>query len=153
MIQLLERAAENWHKWTSAHTKILHASIHFLWLISFVWTSKNFKWNNNTCCSKMKTIWKLIFPDHFISLLAPFTETRLNVSKPLDVKSTDSFLEMRERMVIKQLISVSGYTKIPYGLYCPSVRKDISRQIYKENLSKLGYCQITQERQHMVNVF
>ena len=100
----------------------------------------------------MKTIWKLIFPDHFISFLAPFTETRLNVSKPHDVKSTDSFPELRKRMVIKQLISVSAYTNIPYRLYCPSVRKDINKQICKENLSELGYCQTSQERQYMVNV-
>ena len=112
--------------------------IYFLWLISFVWTSKNFKWNNNTCCSKMKTIWKLIFPDHFILFLALFTKTRLNISRPLDVKLTDSFSEMLKRMVIKQLISVSGYIRIPYNLYCPSVRKDINKQICKENLSKLG---------------
>ena len=69
----------------------------------------------------MKTAWKLIFPGHFIPLLVPFTETRLNASKPQDVKSADRFLDLRKRIVIEQLISVSGYTKIPYGLYCPSV--------------------------------
>ena len=114
--------------WTSTHTKILYASMHVLWLISFIWTSKNFKWNNNTCCSKIKTIWKLNFPDHFISLLASLTKTKLNVSKPQNVKPTDSFPELRKRMAIKQLISVSGYTKIQHGLYCPSVWKDINKQ-------------------------
>ena len=137
--------------WTSTHTKILYASIHVLWLISFIWTSKNFKWNNNTCCSKIETIWKLNFPDHFMSLLAPLTETKLNVSKPQNVKSAESFPELSKRIAIKQLISVSGYTKIQHGLYCPSVWKDINKQICKENLSKLGCCQITQEK--MVDVF
>ena len=117
----------------------------------YMFYKKNFKWNNNTCCSKIKTIWKLNFPDHFISLLALLTKTKLNVSKPQNVKPTDSFPELRKRMAIKQLISVSGYTKIQHGLYCPSVWKDINKQICKENLSKLGCCQITQEK--MVNVF
>ena len=117
----------------------------------YMFYKKNFKWNNNTCCSKIKTIWKLNFPDHFISLLASLTKTKLNVSKPQNVKPTDSFPELRKRMAIKQLISVSGYTKIQHGLYCPSVWKDINKQICKENLSKLGCCQITQEK--MVNVF
>ena len=137
--------------WASTHTKILYASIHVLWLISFIWTSKNFKWNNNTCCSKIETIWKLNFPDHFMSLLAPLTETKLNVSKPQNVKSAESFPELSKRIAIKQLISVSGYTKIQHGLYCPSVWKDINKQICKENLSKPGCCQVTQEK--VVNVF
>ena len=56
-----------------------------------------------------------------MSLLAPLTETKLNVSKPQNVKSAESFPELSKRIAIKQLISVSGYTKIQHGLYCPSV--------------------------------
>ena len=146
---VLNRRIGNW-KLTCAdvHTqKILHSSIHSLWLISFVWTSKNLKWNNITCCSKMKAVWKLIFPGHFVPLLAPFNETRINVSKAHDVRSTGRFSGRRKRIVIKQITSMSGYTKIPYGLYCPSVWKCINKQSCKDTLSKLGCCQITQERQ------
>ena len=35
-------------------------------------------------------------------------------------------------MGIKELILVSRYTKIPYGLYCPSVWVDINKQICKK---------------------
>ena len=37
-------------------------------------------------------IWKLSFLGHFVPLKVPITETRLNVSKPQDVKATDLLL-------------------------------------------------------------
>ena len=99
--------------------KILHTSIRFLWLTSFFSTSKNLRWSNNNCCSKVKLFWKLIFPGHFVTLL----EIRFNLSKQQDVKSTDRFPDLCNRMIFQQLVWVTGYTKIPYGLNFPSTQK------------------------------
>ena len=71
------------------------------------------------------TVWKLIFLIYFIPLLDPFNITKLNVLKQQNVISIDSFSDLCKWIVIKQLILVSGYTKIPYDLYCLSVWKDI----------------------------
>ena len=106
------------------HTqKILHTPIRFLCLTSFFWTSKNVRSSNNNCCSKVKFFWKLIFPGHFVTLLVPIIEIRFNLSKQQDVKSTDRFPDLYNRMVFQQLLWVTGYTKIPYGLYFPRTQK------------------------------
>ena len=112
--------------WTCVHIhtqKLLHTSIRFLWLNSFFWNSKNVRWSNNNCCPKVKLLWKLIFPSHFVTSLVPITEIRFNLSKQQDVKSTDRFPDLCNRMVFQQLVLVTGYTKIPYGLYFPSTQK------------------------------
>ena len=120
------------------HTqKILHTSITFLWLTSFFWTSKNVRWCNNNCCSKVKLCWKLIFPGHFFMSLVPITEIRFNLSKQQNVKSTDRFPHMCSRMVFQQLIWVTGYTKIPYGLYFPSTQKIQISKFAKKKKKKI----------------
>ena len=108
------------------HTqKTLYLSMQFLWLILFPWTSKDVRWSNNNRCSKVKLIWKLIFLCHFIMPLVPIIEIRFTLSKQQDVESTDRFPDLCNWMVFQQLIWVTGYTKIPYGLYFPTIRKDI----------------------------
>ena len=123
------------------HTqKAWHLSMQFLWLILFPWTSKDVRWSNNNRCSKVKLIWKLIFLGHFIMSLVPITEIRFILSKHWDVKSTDRFPDLCNSMVFQQLIWVTGYTKIPYGLNFPTLRKDINKQICKDKFSKFGCC-------------
>ena len=135
-MQLPKLGMDGW-KLTCVHIhtqKILHTSITFLWLTSFFWTSKNVRWCNNNCCSKVKLCWKLIFPGYFFMSLVPITEIRFNLSKQQNVKSTDKFPHMCSRMVFQQLIWVTGYTKIPYGLYFPSSQKiQISKFAKKRN--------------------
>ena len=123
------------------HTqKTLHLSMQFLWLILFPWTSKDVRWSNNNRCSKVKLIWKLIFLGHFIMSLVPITEIRFILSKHWDVKSTDRFPDLCNSMVFQQLIWMTGYTKIPYGLDLPTIRKDINKQMCKDKFSKFGCC-------------
>ena len=126
--------------WTCVHIhtqKLLHTSIRFLWLTSFFWDSKNVRWSNNNCCPKVKLLWKLIFPSHFVTSLVPITEIRFNLSKQQDVKSTDRFPDLCNRMVLQQLVWVTGYTKIPYGLYFPSTQKTQISKFAKKRKKKI----------------
>ena len=75
--------------------------------------------------------WKSIFLDHFLPSSIPMAETRLIVPKPQDVKSSDRFFRTYGND-IQQLIPWSGYTKIPYDIYCPSVQKDLKKGIWKD---------------------
>ena len=120
------------------HTqKILHTSIRFLWLTSFFWTSKNVRWSNNKCCSKVKLIWKLIFPGHFVTSLVPITEVRFNLSKQQDVNSAVRSPNLCNRMAFQQLIWL--YQNSTWFILS-QYPKDINKQIYKNKFSKLGCC-------------
>ena len=66
------------------------------------------------------------------------TEIRFNLSKQQDFKSTDRFQDLCNRMVFQQLIWVTGYTRIPYGLYFPSTQKIQIRKFAKTNFPNLA---------------
>ena len=120
------------------HThKILHTSILSLWLTSFFWTSKNLRWSDNNCCAKVKLFWKLIFPSHFVTLLAHIIEIRFNLWKQQDVKSTDRFPDLCNRMIFQQLIWLYQ-NSIWFKL--SQYSKDINKQLCKNKFSKLGCC-------------
>ena len=66
--------------------------------------------------------------------LVSITEIRFILSKQQDVKSADRFPDLCNGMVYQQLIWVTGYTKIPYGLLFPTKghkQANLQRQIFQ----------------------
>ena len=49
-----------------------------------------------------------------------------------DVKASDRFVDLWKRIGIQQLIPNSGFTQIPYDLYCPSLRAKVKNRVYKQ---------------------
>ena len=49
-----------------------------------------------------------------------------------DVKASDRFVDLWKRIGIQQLIPDSGFTQIPYDLYCPSLRAKVKNRVYKQ---------------------
>ena len=86
---------------------------------------------------------KVNFSWSFIPWLAPFNEASINVSKPHDVNSIDRFSELRKWMVIKQMISVSGYTKVPYGWYYSMFERTWTRKVAKASFPSLALSNYT----------
>ena len=61
------------------------------------------------------------------------TENKLFVPKPKDFKTTDKLPDLWKRMAIQSLISETGYTEIPFDMYCPTVQKG---DIYPRKFAK-----------------
>ena len=45
-----------------------------------------------------------------------------------DVKASDRFVDLRKRIGIQQLIPNSGFSQMPYDLYCPSLKSKSEEQ-------------------------
>ena len=83
------------------------------------------KCNDRKCCSTMRTVWTSIFPDRFLPSPVP-------VPNPRDVKPSDKFPDLWERMAIKSLIPKTGYPEIPYDMYCLTIQKNIDKRTCKD---------------------
>ena len=93
---------------------------------------KNGKCNDRTCCSPIKTVLTSIFPDRFLPSSVPITENELSLPKPKDVKPTDKLPDLWKRMAIQPLVPKTGYSDIPYDMYCPTIQKYIAKRICKD---------------------
>ena len=49
-----------------------------------------------------------------------------------DVKASDSFVDLWKRMGIQQLIPNSGFSQMPYDLYCPSLKAKVKSRVCKQ---------------------
>ena len=63
-----------------------------------------------------------------------------------DVKASDRFVDLWKRIGIQQLIPNSGFTQIPYDLYCPSLRAKVKNRVYKQ--SGIYYQSIAARKRH-----
>ena len=98
--------------WNSIHTR---TSQYFLQII---------KCDNFLCCGKMRTKWMEIFPKRFLPPPAVIRrdEGGPSVPEPSEVKATDQFAGLWQRMAMTRVRAVDG----PYNEFCPSVQKEIS---------------------------
>ena len=51
---------------------------------------------------------------------------------PLCIKPTDKFPDLWKRMAIQRLMLKTEYAEIQYDIQCPTIQKDIPKQIYKD---------------------
>ena len=103
--------------WNSVH---IRTSQYFLQIV---------KCEKVNCCGKMRTKWIEIFPERFLPPPAVIRreEGGPSVPGPSDVKATDQFAGLWQRMAMQKVRAVDG----PYDEYCPSVEKEITNRVCK----------------------
>ena len=109
-------------KWISVHCRISQ------YLLQIV------RCNDSKCCGDFRTTWKSVFSSHFLPAPVPVWQipqgsAALSVS---DVKASDSFIDLWKRIGIQQLIPNSGFSQMPYDLYCPSLKVKVKNMVCKQ---------------------
>ena len=97
------------------------------------------KCDNPRCCKQFKTDWHLVFPERFIpppsiykydsaGVIAVETENYLNY--PNSTQNSFEFAPLQKRLLLcKKTVEGSEYVKIPFDLYCPSMKDKLTKGI------------------------
>ena len=109
-------------KWISVHCRISQ------YLLSIV------RCNDSKCCGDFRTTWKSVFSSRFLPAPVPVRQISKGTVVPSvsDVKASDRFVDLQKLIGIQQLIPNSGFSQIPYDLYCPSLRAKVKNRICKQ---------------------
>ena len=89
--------------------------------------------NDSKCCGDFRTTWKSVFSSHFLPASIPVEQIPEGPAVPSvsDVKASDRFFDLWKRIGIQQLIPNSGFSQMPYDLYCPSLKAKVKNRVCK----------------------
>ena len=109
-------------KWISVHCRISQDLLQIV------------RCNDSKCCGDFRTTWKSVFSSSFLSAPVPVRQISEGPVVPgvRDVKASDRFVDLQKLIGIQQLIPNSGFSQIPYDLYCPSLRAKVKNRICKQ---------------------
>ena len=110
------------NKWISVHCRISQ------YLLQIV-RCKDWK-----CRADFRTAWKSVIWSRFLP--APGSVRQIlegpAVPRVSYVKASDRFIDLWTRIGIQQLISNSGFSQMPYDLYCSSLRAKVKNKVCKQ---------------------
>ena len=124
--EYVENAATNRvdldEKWISVHSRISQ------YLLQIV------KCNDLKCCGNFRTTWQSVFASHFLPGPVPVRQIPEGPVVPnvTDVKPSDRFVDLWKVKSVEQLIPKSGFSEMPYDLYCPSLKTKVKNRVCKE---------------------
>ena len=123
-------------KWISVHCRISQ------YLLQIV------RCSDSKCCGDFRTTWKSIFSSHFLSAPVPVRQIPEEPAVPSvsDVKASDCFVDLWKRIDIQQLIPNSGFSQMPYDLYCLSLKAKVKNMVCKQ--CSIYYLSIAARRRH-----
>ena len=109
-------------KWISVHYRI---SQYLLQVVNC---------NDLKCCGNFGTTLQSVFPSHFLPGPVPVRQISEGPVVPNvnDVKPSDRFVDLWKAKSIQQLIPKSGFSEMPYDLYCPSLKTKVKNRVCKE---------------------
>ena len=86
------------------------------------------------CCGNFRKTWQSVFPSHFLPGPVPVRQIPEGPVVPNvnDVKPGDRFVGLWKAKSIQQLIPKSGFSEMPYDLYCPSLKTKVKNRVCKE---------------------
>ena len=90
--------------------------------------------NNSKCCGNFQTAWKSVLSSCFLPAPIPVRQIPEGRTLPCvsDVKASDGFVDFWKRIGIQQLIPNSGFSRMPYDLYCPSLKAKVRNVVCKQ---------------------
>ena len=108
-------------KWISLHCRISQ------YLLQIA------RYNDSKCCGDFRTTWKSVFSSHFSPAPVPVRKIPEGPAVPSvsDVKASDRFVDIWKHIGIHQLNPNSGFSQMPYDLYCPSLKANVKNRVCK----------------------
>ena len=84
------------------------------------------KYDNINCCGPMRSSWKAVFPQRFLPPPAVIrkNEDGPSVPDPSDVKSTDHFAGLWQRLALSAISPMD----VAYDNFCPSLQKELPKR-------------------------
>ena len=103
------------------------------------------------CCGDFETTGKSVFSSHFLPAPVPVRQISEGpaVTSVTDIKASDRFVDLWKRIGIQQLIPNSGFSQMPYYLYCPSLKAKVKNRVCKQ--CGIYYPSITTFKRHRQN--
>ena len=109
-------------KWISVHCRISQ------YLLQTV------QCNDSKYCGHFQIAWKSVFSSRFSLASIQVRQISEGPAVPTvrNVKVSDRFVDLWKRIGIQQLIPNSGFNKMSYGLYCPSLRAKVKNRVSRQ---------------------
>ena len=91
------------------------------------------KCSDATCCSRMRSSWKSIFPDRFLPAPIPLHRTEKGpiIPERKDAKKSDLFVDLGTTLAMQKMVPGGGEKTVPFDNYYPSVAKYIEKRTCK----------------------
>lgn len=92
------------------------------------------KCENARCCKPFRSNYLYVLPDRFLPAPCPLRQTSsgIIVPRPADVKKSDRFLPLFQRLNLTVPIKLEpGMISVPYDMYCPSLLSETKQRTCK----------------------